>query len=142
MKTPVAIYVIHHPECTVAADLAKSLYDWFRLGYLSGDQSGAGLPVYYRRMLEEGVLQPTIRFEEATLNVVVVLVDENVGRAQELGFWPLFVAGEALGEIAGAREEQRRPAAAARARTGKAIHGRRAGELLVRAMHAEAVQTA
>ena len=78
MNTPVAIYVIHHPECTVAADLAKSLYDWFRLGYLSGDQSGAGLPVYYRRKLDRGVLQPTIRFEEATLNVVVVLVDEKL----------------------------------------------------------------
>ena len=79
MKTPVSIYVIHHPECRVAENLAKSLYDWFRLGYLSGDQSGAGLPVYYRRQLDKnGVLQPEIKFDQATLNVIVVLVDEKL----------------------------------------------------------------
>ncbi len=79
MTTPVSIYVIHHPQCKVAEGLAKSLYDWFRLGYLSGDQSGAGLPVYYRRTLDKnGLLQPEIRFHEAALNVVVVLVDEKL----------------------------------------------------------------
>jgi len=83
MKTPVSIYVVHHPECSIAADLAKSLYDWFRLGYLSGDQSGAGLPVYYRRQLDKGALQPTIHFEEAKLNVVVVLVDEKLVANEE-----------------------------------------------------------
>lgn len=78
MKTPVSIYVIHHPKCKVAEELAKSLYDWFRLGYLSGDQSGAGLPVYYRRQLANGAPQPAIEFEQAALNVVIVLVDEQL----------------------------------------------------------------
>ncbi len=78
MNTPVSIYVIHHPKCKVAEELAKSLYDWFRLGYLSGDQSGAGLPVYYRRLMVDKVLQPEIRFDQAALNVVIVLVDEHL----------------------------------------------------------------
>jgi len=79
MKTPVSIYVVHHPECTDAEGLAKSLYDWFRLGYLSGDQSGAGLPVYYRRQLDgSGSLLPKIRFEDAALNLIVVLVDQKL----------------------------------------------------------------
>lgn len=79
MKTSVSIYVVHHPECKVAEKLAKSLYDWFRLGYLSGDQSGAGLPVYYRRFVnDESDVQPKIKFEEARVNVVVVLVDEKL----------------------------------------------------------------
>ncbi|MCY2966661.1 MAG: hypothetical protein NT069_24040, partial [Planctomycetota bacterium] len=51
VKTPVAIYLVHHPECTEAEELSKTLYDWFRLGYLIGDSSGAGLPVYFRRQI-------------------------------------------------------------------------------------------
>lgn len=79
MKTPVSIYVIHHPQCKVAEELANSLYDWFRLGYLSGDQSGAGLPVYYRRQLDQnGALQPEIRFEDAALNVVIMVLRGNL----------------------------------------------------------------
>jgi len=76
MKSPVAIYVVHHPECKTATALARSLYDFFRLGYLSGDQSGAGLPVYYRRQLVHSTIQPEIYFEGASLNVVVLLVDQ------------------------------------------------------------------
>ncbi len=65
MKSPLAIYVVHHPECKSANLLARSLYDFFRLGYLSGDQSGAGLPVYYRRHLDLSTIQPEIHFEGA-----------------------------------------------------------------------------
>lgn len=78
IKSPVTIYVVHHPDCVFAATLANSLYDWFRLGYLSGDQSGAGLPVYYRRHLSGSSLQPEIQFGDAELNVVIALVDHLI----------------------------------------------------------------
>lgn len=79
MQAPVSLYIVHHPACDRAAVVARSLYDWFRLGYLSGDQSGAGLPVHYRRQLDEqGALLPSIDFEGAALNVVIVLVDEKL----------------------------------------------------------------
>lgn len=71
----------------------------------------------------------------------VVLNDEDVGGAEQLGLGPLFVGGQALLEIAGAREEQGRPAAAGGAGAGEAIHSRAGGELLTWAMHAETVQT-
>ena len=75
MQTPVSIYVVHHPKCAKAEALAARLYDWFRLGYLSGDSSAAGLPVNFRRQLSGTELHPQIRFQDAALNVVVVLVD-------------------------------------------------------------------
>ena len=51
MKAPVTIYVVHHPQCKEAEKLASRLFQWFRLGYLSGDASAAGLPIYFRRQL-------------------------------------------------------------------------------------------
>ncbi len=76
MKSPVTLYIVHHPDCDLARTLSAKLYDWFRLGYLSGDQSGAGLPVYFRRCLsKEHQLTPQIMFREAELNVVVLLAD-------------------------------------------------------------------
>ncbi len=50
----------------------------FRLGYLSGDVGAAGLPVYFRRQLSGTSLQPRIRFEDAQLNVVIVLVNHQM----------------------------------------------------------------
>lgn len=59
--------------------LAGRLYDWFRLGYLTGDASGAGLPVYYRRKLTpDGALHPKIHFEDAEWNVIILLADEKM----------------------------------------------------------------
>lgn len=98
MQTPVTIYVVHHPQCRQAEMLAGRLFDWFRLVYLSGNSSAAGLPVYFRRQLSGSTLQPQIRFDEAELNVVIVLVDHNlvgdalwrkaiVGLAGEVGQW-------------------------------------------------------
>lgn len=86
------------------------------------------------------------RFGEIGFDVLarvafVVLMDEDVGGAEELRLRPLFVAGQALAEIARPREEERRPAAPAGAWAGEAIDGRRLGELFMRAMHAEAMQT-
>lgn len=78
MKAPVTIYVVHHPRCRQAGKLAGRLFDWFRLGYLSGDASAAGLPVYFRRQLSGSSLHPQIRFEGAKLNVVIVLVDHQM----------------------------------------------------------------
>lgn len=78
MKSPVTIYIIHHPKCHQAYKLAGKLFDWFRLGYLSGDAGAAGLPVYFRRRLSGTALQPQIHFDGADLNVVIVLVDHRM----------------------------------------------------------------
>jgi hypothetical protein len=77
-KTPVTIYIVHHPECEEAEQLAAGLYDWFRLGYMSGDASGAGLPVFYRRRLKDDLLDPRIAFNDAQQNVVIALVDHRI----------------------------------------------------------------
>ncbi|RPI76934.1 MAG: toll/interleukin-1 receptor domain-containing protein, partial [Planctomycetaceae bacterium] len=72
--------------------LAAKLYDWFRLGYLSGDSSGAGLPVYFRRQIRDmrlanqpthdaaprWELSPPIEFERSQLTVIIVLVDHRM----------------------------------------------------------------
>ena len=78
MKSPVSIYIVHHPKCEEAATLAKELFRWFRLGYLSGDSSAAGLPVYFRRDLFSSKVRPAIEFNEANQNVVVLLVDHQM----------------------------------------------------------------
>jgi|GEM_PF-836950 len=88
VKSPVSVYIVHHPECKEAEVLSGKLYDWFRLGYLSGDSSGAGLPVYFRRQVKEirirgnseatWRLTPKIDAGGATLNVIVVLVDHRM----------------------------------------------------------------
>lgn len=76
---PVTVYIVHHPGCENAEELSKCLYDWFRLGYLAGGSSAAGLPVFFRRMLtQEGAITPSINFNEAALNVVILLVDHQM----------------------------------------------------------------
>ncbi len=76
--TPVVVYIVHHPKCERAKYLAERLFHWFRLGELSGDAAAAGLPVYYRRKLNKDRIQPDIRWEEADLNVVITLVDDQM----------------------------------------------------------------
>lgn len=84
IKSPVTVYVIHHPACKEAEYLCRRLYEWFRLGHLSGHSTGAGLPVYFRRQLpdrdqvsEDGFF-PSIEFDGAELNVVIALVDYHM----------------------------------------------------------------
>lgn len=85
VKTPVTIYVVHHPQCAQAILLAQKLYEWFRLGYLTGDSSAAGLPIHFRRMVvrkssrsSQYVIHPPINFDDAGLNVVIALVDQTM----------------------------------------------------------------
>jgi hypothetical protein len=80
VKTPVTIYVVHHPECKEAKELASRLFHWFRLSSLSGESSGgaAGLPVYFRRQLAKKEFVPKINFDHAGLNVVILLVDHRM----------------------------------------------------------------
>jgi hypothetical protein len=81
ITTPVTIYVVHHPDCKAAEALAKKLFDWFRLGYLTGDSSAAGLPLHFRRTISKDVLPviaPSIPFERAEVNVVILLVDHKL----------------------------------------------------------------
>ena len=76
VKTPVTIYVVHHPDCKEAKELASGLFHWFRLSYLFGDSSSsaAGLPVYFRRQIDGQQLVPSIALGGASLNVVILLV--------------------------------------------------------------------
>jgi hypothetical protein len=78
MKTPVTIYIVHHPQCNQAERLATQLFKWFRLTSFSAEASAAGLPVYFRRHVADGALHPPIRFEDAERNVVILLVDHGM----------------------------------------------------------------
>jgi hypothetical protein len=80
LKTPVTIYVVHHPDCEEAKELASRLFEWFRLSCLSGESSAgaAGLPVYFRRQLDLEGFVPKIKFDAAELNVVILLVDHRM----------------------------------------------------------------
>lgn len=75
INAPIVVYIVHHPDCDEAKWLATRLFRWFRLGDYAGDAAAAGLPVYYRRKLDGNSLQPDICWDEAELNVVIVLVD-------------------------------------------------------------------
>lgn len=75
---PIVVYIIHHPDCNEATQLTTQLFHWFRLGNFAGDAAAAGLPVYYRRALRDGNLQPDISWNEAELNVLIVLVDHRM----------------------------------------------------------------
>lgn len=82
MKSPVTIYVVHHPECKLAEELASSLFDWFRLGYL-GDSNSVGVPIYFRRSLDKDekenfVISPRIPSEQSDHTVLIVLVDHKI----------------------------------------------------------------
>lgn len=105
MKTPVTIYVVHHPECQEAKDLASGLFHWFRLSYLSGDSSScaAGLPVYFRRQINEQGLVPSINFDGASLNVVILLVDHKMVGQKD---W-LKAAVDLSDQVADLRENDR-----------------------------------
>ncbi|MCA9059794.1 MAG: toll/interleukin-1 receptor domain-containing protein, partial [Planctomycetaceae bacterium] len=84
--SPITIYIVHHPKCQEAENLAGRLYQWFRLGYLSGDSSAAGLPVHFRRRVSEcqgakgpkATVLPQIEFSEAAQNVVIAIIDHQM----------------------------------------------------------------
>src|ERR1700741_5206589 len=109
-------------------------------------------PAFFRRLrefcVEEGRVHRglqghgQVRLYVLAGVALVVLMDQDVRGAEELGLRPLFVAGQTLGDIAGAGQKQRRPAAPTWAWTREAINGRRRTELLMRTMHAEAMQAA
>jgi hypothetical protein len=78
VDAPIVVYIVHHPDCGEAKRLAAGLFRWFRLGDFAGDAAAAGLPVYYRRTLKGNSMQPEISWDEAELNVVIVLVDHRM----------------------------------------------------------------
>ncbi len=75
IKASIVIYVVHHPDCQPAHQLARLLFRWFRLGDLEGEAAAAGLPVYYRRQLQNDHIHPTIDWDAAELNVIILLAD-------------------------------------------------------------------
>jgi hypothetical protein len=87
VNSQVTIYIVHHEKCQEAYFFTSRLFDWFRLGYLVGDSSGAGLPVYFRRCVKrvdpdkpaEGYrIDPEIVQRHADLTVVILLVDHQM----------------------------------------------------------------
>ena len=83
MKSPVSIYVVHHPKCKLAGQLASSLFDWFRLGYLGSDSNSVGVPIYFRRSLpdddeSDAILAPPIDDQDSERTVIVALVDHEI----------------------------------------------------------------
>ena len=139
VKSPVSIYIVHHPECKEAEALSGKLYDWFRLGYLSGDSSGAGLPVYFRRQVKEirspgksestWRLSPTIDYSGATLNVIIVLVDHRMVIEEK---WRVAIV--ALSEEVSKIKEEIRKAQLGKDESRSRIKGTRV-ELLPAALH-------
>lgn len=84
MPAAVTLYIVHHPELNTTSQIARELHLWFRLGDSIGNQSDAGLPVWYRREVRAAAdkpggidFHPEIRFEDSRLNVVVLLVDQH-----------------------------------------------------------------
>jgi hypothetical protein len=70
----VTLYVVHHPDCKMAGELAGRLYEWFRLGYQTGDTGSVSIPFWIRCQLSPlGRLNPEIRFQDASLNIVILL---------------------------------------------------------------------
>ncbi len=80
IPAPLSIYVAYHPDSKRAGVLADALHDWFRLkhGQALGEEVEAGLPIWVRVEHRDGSIQPPIRWEEAHLNVLVVLVDDHL----------------------------------------------------------------
>jgi len=81
--TPLSIYVVFHPKCDESRSLAEGLFRWFRLQHDDGEARDAGLPVWYRCRLGGGsakVVVPEIKYDEAHLNVVVVLASDTLVR--------------------------------------------------------------
>jgi hypothetical protein len=95
MPSPVTLYILHHPQSTQACGISQHLLKWFRLSDSTGNQSDAGLPVWYRRGIapvdRRGAkkasgngtaggsrfrIDPKIAWQDAHLNVVIILVDE------------------------------------------------------------------
>jgi hypothetical protein len=81
-QVPLTLYVLFHPASNEARDLADHLHDWFRLKQDDGDGTEAGLPIWYRSCIkqeEQGWrLTPGIPWDEARLNVLIVLADDQM----------------------------------------------------------------
>ena len=91
IKAPVRIYVIWHPKTRDGRALAKSVFEWFQ--QVPG---GVGIPVYYRSDPKPGAyrgLPLDIDFDKATLNLLVLLVDEHMVADDEWTRWLDSLAG-------------------------------------------------
>ncbi len=73
---PVTIYVVYHSQSGESRELADALHDWFRLKSYEGDANEAGLPIWYRSHVRDQRISPEVVYEDAYINVLVVLVDD------------------------------------------------------------------
>lgn len=74
-KLPLCVYVVFHPEAKESRRLADYLFAWLRF---AGQNTNAGLPVYYRCHLEGEDIAPRIDSCGATHNFLVLLVDDSM----------------------------------------------------------------
>ncbi len=73
ITSPVTVYVVWHTDCSISRELAESLFRWFKLDQDVGD-STAGIPIYFRSLIKESALHPSIELDAAELNVLVWLI--------------------------------------------------------------------
>lgn len=97
MSSAVTLYILHHPQSTQACGISQHLLKWFRLSDSTGNQSDAGLPVWYRREVTQDDhsatertrqkrpaaanrfrIHPDIEWKHAHLNVVIILIDQYI----------------------------------------------------------------
>jgi hypothetical protein len=78
-QSVLSLYVVYHPKCKLAEELAGKLYEWFRLGYQTGDTGSVSVPFWIRSELNtQGGLKPDIRFDDASLNIVILLASHEM----------------------------------------------------------------
>ena len=78
LKTPLALYIVFHPQAGECRELADHLYDWFRLKDDDGEGTEAGLPVWYRTRLKGTRISPEIDWDGAGRNAVICLIDDHM----------------------------------------------------------------
>ena len=79
VQTPISLYVVFHPGSDESVELADHLHDWFRLKTDEGAGNESGLPIWFRSTLsEQDEVEPIVRFDDADLNVIVILVDDRM----------------------------------------------------------------
>ncbi len=78
---PLCVYVLFHQESKVAEKLADYVFRWLRLHDetgVSGDNTGMGVPVYYRSIVKDDQVFPKIPWDQADRNVILVLSDDTM----------------------------------------------------------------
>lgn len=77
IKYPLNIYVVWHPDCKIAKDIAEEIYSTFCRDYKNPLSRGIGVPVYFRYIKLENNRPLEIDLANAEKNAIVLLIDEE-----------------------------------------------------------------